>query len=222
MEASERLARFFLDGDCASAIQLIKQQPNQDRAALYRDLFTPAMYKIGDLWEKNEISVADEHLATGICDFVLSRLFQIQKKTAAAKKAMFLCLQGEEHYLGLKMVNNLFEERGWETKYFGSSLPLEYARQTALEWKPEVIGLSVSIVYHLPNLNSYVKTLSNLPHKPHILVGGRLADQYDLSPYTEEKAEILTNLSKVEEWFNRSDKKGFLPHNERPNASTLY
>ncbi|WP_078411960.1 cobalamin B12-binding domain-containing protein [Priestia abyssalis] len=222
MEAAERLARFFLDGDCDGAIQLIKQQPNQDWMVLYRDLFTPAMYEIGELWEKNEISVADEHLATGICDFVLSRLFQIRKKTAPSKKAMFLCLQGEQHYLGLKMVNNLFEERGWETKYFGSSLPLEYARQTALEWKPEVIGLSVSIVYNLPNLNSYVKTLSALPHKPHILVGGRLAHRYDLSPYTEQKAEILTNLRKVEEWFNRFEKKGPLSDYERPNASTLY
>jgi MerR family transcriptional regulator, light-induced transcriptional regulator len=199
----EKLARLFLDGNHAEALRFIKQQPNQSRMILFRDLFTPAMYLIGELWENNEISVADEHLATGVCDFVLSRLFQVSEETMGnANKAMFLCLQGEQHYLGIKMINSLFEERNWETKYFGASLPVEYALKSALQWKPEVIGLSVSIVYNLPVLKNYVRTLSALPHKPVILIGGRLANKYDLEPYANNQGIIINNLEQAEKWLD--------------------
>jgi MerR family transcriptional regulator, light-induced transcriptional regulator len=204
----EKLARLFLDGNHAEALRFIKQQPNQSRMVLFRDLFTPAMYFIGDLWENNEISVADEHLATGVCDFVLSRLFQVsEEKMGSRNKAMFLCLQGEQHYLGLKMINSLFEGRDWETKYFGASLPLEYALKSALQWKPEVIGLSVSIVYNLPVLKNYVRTLSALPHKPVILIGGRLAYKYDLEPYTNNQGIIINSLEQAEKWLDEYAEK---------------
>jgi len=198
----EKLARLFLDGNHAEALRFIKQQPDQNRMVLFRDLFTPAMYMIGDLWENNEISVADEHLATGVCDFVLSRLFQVSEERSGEKKAMFLCLQGEQHYLGIKMINSIFEEKGWETKYFGASLPLEYALKSALQWKPEVIGLSVSIVYNLPVLKNYVRTLGALPHKPAILIGGRLANKYDLVPYSNNQGIIIKSLEQAEKWLD--------------------
>lgn len=204
----EKLARLFLDGNHAEALRFIKQQPNQSRMVLFRDLFTPAMYFIGDLWENNEISVADEHLATGVCDFVLSRLFQVsEEKMGTGNKAMFFCLQGEQHYLGIKMINSLFEERDWETRYFGASLPLEYALKSALQWKPEVIGLSVSIVYNLPVLKNYVRTLSALPHKPVILIGGRLAYKYDLEPYTNNQGIIIKSLEQAEKWLDEYAEK---------------
>ncbi|MDM5318284.1 cobalamin B12-binding domain-containing protein [Fictibacillus sp. b24] len=200
---AEKLARLFLEGNHAEALRFIKQQPDQNRMVLFRDLFTPAMYMIGDLWENNEISVADEHLATGVCDFVLSRLFQVSAdETKREKKAMFLCLQGEQHYLGIKMINSIFEEKGWETKYYGASLPLEYALKSALQWKPEVIGLSVSIVYNLPVLKNYVRTLSALPNKPAILVGGRLTEKYDLDPYVNNQGIIIKNLQQAEQWLD--------------------
>ncbi|MBY6038276.1 cobalamin-dependent protein [Fictibacillus nanhaiensis] len=207
MSDAEKLARLFLEGDHAEAMNFIKQQPNQDKMVLFRDLFTPAMYLIGDLWENNEISVADEHLATGVCDFVLSRLFLVSGEKSVNKKAMFFCLQGEEHYLGIKMINSLFQEKGWETKYYGASLPLEYALKSALQLKPQVIGLSVSIVYNLPVLKNYVRTLAALPHKPSILIGGRLTEKYDLEPYANNQAIIIKNLNQAEQWLNEYTEK---------------
>ncbi len=35
----------------------------------------PAMYEVGELWEKNEISVAQEHLATAIANRIMSSLY---------------------------------------------------------------------------------------------------------------------------------------------------
>ena len=63
------------------------------------------MYYIGELWENNEISVADEHLATAVCDMILTELSQEKTKNVTIdKKVMLLGLEEEQHYIGLRMV----------------------------------------------------------------------------------------------------------------------
>jgi methanogenic corrinoid protein MtbC1 len=201
MQHAETLASFLLEGDSEKVWEHIHEHQHLSRLEVYQNLITPAMQHIGFLWETNKITVADEHLATAICDFVLSKLAYNRDKIDSGQKAMFLCLDGEQHYIGLKMVNSLFEENGWETKYYGPSLPLEYALKTALEWKPNVIGLSVSIVYHLPKLKEYAAEFAKLLHKPAVLLGGRLAGKYDLVPYCAEDTVILRDLPETMEWL---------------------
>ncbi|MED4533269.1 cobalamin-dependent protein [Metabacillus fastidiosus] len=197
----KQLASFLLDGDSLKVWEYIQKNKRLSLHEIYENMITPAMRYIGFLWENNEITVADEHLATATCDFVLSKLGYNVEKIKLDQKAMFLCLEGEQHYIGLKMVNNLFEEHGWETKYFGPNLPLEYALTAALEWKPNVIGLSVSIVHYLPKLKEYIAELVNLPHKPEVLIGGRLAAKYNLVPYCTDNTIILTDLLSTKEWL---------------------
>ncbi|WP_026695249.1 cobalamin B12-binding domain-containing protein [Peribacillus kribbensis] len=198
-EIYKSFAEALLKGDQEDALNIVKKVHYYNRAEAFLDIFTPAMRYIGDLWENNDISVADEHLATAVCDFVLSRLYPAKSSSSQAmlnKRAMFLCLEGEQHYLGLKMVSSLFEEAGWNTRYLGPNLPLEYALKHAAAWQPDVIGLSVTIVYHLPLLKTYVKELSKLSFKPEIFVGGRLVGTYDLLPYCKE-AVLVKDLNEL-------------------------
>lgn len=109
------------------------------------------------------------------------------------------------HYLGLKMVKILFEENGWNTLYFGPNLPLEYVIKKAGTWKPNVIGLSVSIVYHLPQLQNYIRELSQLPGMPRILLGGRMAGKYNLFS-SEKHTEIFEDLNVLEDWLKQNGK----------------
>lgn len=75
MNDARHLADYLLQGDEEIAIQLIEAEMNRtSQQQMMNDLLTPAMQHIGYLWENNQITVADEHLATAICDFVLSKL----------------------------------------------------------------------------------------------------------------------------------------------------
>lgn len=200
-QSIHKLASYLLEGNERAAMDYVKTAVHYPRIELFRELFTPAMQYIGELWEKNEITVADEHVATATCDFLLSRLYPLTDNKPSKKRAMFLCLEGEQHYLGLKMVNSLFEEEGWDTLYFGPNLPLEYAMKKAETWQPDVIGLSVSIVYHLPQLKSYIESFSNLVSNPTILVGGRIVDYYDLTDYCSAQTEIIGDLDELGTWM---------------------
>ncbi|SFB21880.1 Methanogenic corrinoid protein MtbC1 [Bacillus sp. cl95] len=201
-----QLSNFLLDGDHQKVWDYIKNHGDLSQLEIYQNMITPAMHHIGYLWENNKITVADEHLATATCDFVLSRLaYEPSVKPAKRDtrfKAMFLCLEEEQHYLGLKMANSLFKENDWDTKYFGPNLPLEYALKSAKEWKPHVIGLSVSIVYHLPKLRNYTNEFSKLSNQPVVLLGGRLTENYDLRPYCSPQTIIMKNLPEMKQWLH--------------------
>lgn len=208
-EEVRKFAEYLLEGDALASIDFIKYKQQLTTLEIFDQFFTPAMKYVGELWENNEITVADEHLATGTCDFVLSRLFPWQEEQSSNdKKAMFLCPEGERHYLGLKMVSSLFVESGWSVRFFGPDLPLDSALKAAEKWQPDVIGLSIAIVYHLPHLQDYVQRFSNLPAHPSIILGGRLAGMYDLKPYCSESTIIFDDLHAAHLWLKNAKVKG--------------
>jgi MerR family transcriptional regulator, light-induced transcriptional regulator len=209
MEKGVVLSQFLIDGNQDAAWEIIDAERKEGKSSLYiyENIFTSAMRHVGYLWETNKISVADEHLATSTCDFLLARfLWQKLKETPAAavgKKAMFLCVEKEQHYLGLKMASQLFSEAGWETRFHGPNLPLEYVKKTALDWKPNAICISFSILYHAEHLKPYISELEKLPHRPEIIIGGRLLDQYEFNRHGSERTKFMKNLEDVRNWLDR-------------------
>ncbi|MDP4553249.1 cobalamin B12-binding domain-containing protein [Alkalihalobacillus macyae] len=209
----QHLTNDFLEGDQDRAWDRITEQKilMEDSHLTYEAL-TKAMQRVGKLWEENEISVADEHLATTTCDYVLSRYAYTRKLTSKntnGPRALFLCIEQEQHYLGLKMISLLFQEYGWQTKLFGANLPLEHVIDTVEKWDASVVGISVSIMSHVERLNHYVTELEGLEKTPEVIVGGRLAAQIDLSKYCSNETIVVPNLDQVRLWLeNRKGGEG--------------
>jgi methanogenic corrinoid protein MtbC1 len=89
------------------------------------DLIAPVMHEVGRRWELGEIGVADEHLATSVCEWLL---FSIagrapRVRTPRARRAVVGCSPGEQHTLGALIVANVLSERGWRVLYLGASTP---------------------------------------------------------------------------------------------------
>lgn len=73
---SKKLAQLLLLGDTENSYKLVKSLLIEGLTSLYiyENIIKEVMYYIGYLWEIDEISVADEHLATGTVDYVLTML----------------------------------------------------------------------------------------------------------------------------------------------------
>lgn len=202
-EKWREFAEHLLNGNEQGAYQLIK---NEDGGSLsiYMEIVTPAMQYVGELWQEDKVTVAEEHLATSVCDFVLSRYgFQFKKQSENRNgKIMFLCLEKEQHMLGTKMAAALCEEKNWDVRMLGANLPLESALSIAADWQPDVIGLSAALPYRLPILGEYVKELEGLAYKPKVIVGGRLASTYDLYSYTSKDTVIFKQLTDLASWLD--------------------
>ncbi|MFC4735719.1 B12-binding domain-containing protein [Bacillus daqingensis] len=215
----------LLDGDHGAAFSIVRDVRRENgRLALFQDLITPSMYTIGYKWEQGDITVAEEHLATGVCDFVLTQLeYELvsqSKQIDADPKALFFSMENEKHYLGLKMVSILFRERGWNVKFLQSDLPVELALEEASRWNPSVIGLSFSLSYRAEELSRYLEGFHKQSNGADILVGGRLVSKFDFSAIAA-KTTFLKDLHELTAWFKTTERTGRDEANEQSNTTSV-
>lgn len=64
-------------GNRQHAVSIARQALEEgiDVRDLYVEVFQPAMHEIGRLWETNQLTVAQEHLATAITQSVMAQLY---------------------------------------------------------------------------------------------------------------------------------------------------
>ncbi|PYZ98169.1 cobalamin-binding protein [Alteribacter lacisalsi] len=216
----------LLAGDQGESFHIVNRlRETQSRLSIYHNLVTPAMYDIGRLWEENKISVADEHLATGVCDFVLSQTeFDLVQKPLSSKKpkAMFFSIADEWHQLGIKMVSILFKEHGWNVRYLNANLPQDHALNNAKVWKPDLIGMSISLAYRAPDLSGYIEAFEKLPSKPAIMIGGRVMANYNLSSIVSHNTLVMKDLPELNDWLimNKQNRRDGI--NAKSNTTSLY
>src|SRR5687767_7769930 len=90
----------LLAGDRRGALRVIDAALDQGRpvVALQRDVVQAAQREIGRLWETNDISIAQEHMATAISHVALSRLFELATPAARVERRVVVaCVEGERH-----------------------------------------------------------------------------------------------------------------------------
>jgi excisionase family DNA binding protein len=80
--------------------------------------------EIGLAWERGDISVADEHIASERLARALARLTENLPVAPDAPRALLVCPDGEEHTLGLSMVELGLREAGWRTRWIGRAAPV--------------------------------------------------------------------------------------------------
>ena len=141
---------------------------------LFTDLFQRSMYQVGELWENNRITVANEHLATSITESLLNLVYPALFATEhTGKKAVISCSANEFHQIGGKMVADIFELNGWDSHFLGANLPSEDMVQYIQEVQPDVVGLSLSIIANLDHLKRGIEVVRTDFPKLDLLIGGQ-------------------------------------------------
>ncbi len=177
---AEDVYRLYLDGLLTNNREQCRQCFQQwldaepDLLSLYEDLVQRALYDVGDLWERNRISVATEHLATAISESLLNlaypRLFATPRN---GQSALVTCAANEHHQIGGKMVADLFEFHGWRGCFLGANTPLRDVLALVGEKWADVVALSVAMTSGLADvIDAATAIRTAFPAVP-ILVGGQ-------------------------------------------------
>ncbi len=141
---------------------------------LYEYVMKPAMYKVGELWEYNKISVATEHLASAIVEAILNELYsEVISKDKNEKKVIVSCVEKEYHQIGIKMVGDIFESNGWHSYFLGANTPINELISFTKTIKPDLLAFSLSIYFHLPILEMMIEKTRNELSDISIIVGGQ-------------------------------------------------
>ncbi len=158
---------------------------------LYVDVIAWAQHEIGRLWERNEVSVSQEHVATAISQLTLSQIYPaLPRKNPIGRTALVSCVEGELHELGARMVADMLEVEGYEVVLLGANTPTESLIQMIRDLSPDIVGLSVSMESFLPAAIEAVKQIRAIgSDSPQILVGGHAVE--DLGGHFEDVRIVL-------------------------------
>lgn len=177
---NEDLFQYYLeslmDGDRQQCKLIVEDllRSDMDVKDLYAQLFQASLYKVGELWERNAISVATEHLATAITEWLMTLAYpRIFGAEHTGKKAVIACVAGEYHQIGAKMVADTFEMNGWEGYFLGANTPTDELMRFIDEKNPDILGLSLSISAHMSSLLALVDTISSIHPDLSVVAGGQ-------------------------------------------------
>lgn len=161
-----------------------------------------AMERVGELWEVDRLTVADEHLATAIGHQVLMKLIDpLQVAPFHSRENVLLAaVQGQQHVLGLRMIADVLEGAGFNVLYLGADVPVEALAKFAAEHRPAVTGLSYSIAVDIGVLADSVFAVREATPETRLMLGGRAAPR-DLSasgfPWVSGSSTVLPSIEKL-------------------------
>jgi methanogenic corrinoid protein MtbC1 len=142
----------------------------------------PALYAIGEKWQTNLVSVAQEHMATAIAQSVMTEgLLRSPPPVPNHKRALLACVEGNNHAVGLRMVADALLLAGWEVQHLGANVPTLALVRHAAEWQPDLIGLSVSFAHQVQAVRAVIAQLDERlgSARPAVIMGGLAVNRFN-------------------------------------------
>ena len=169
--------RGLLNGDDENAFQVIHRMllARCPLADVYLNLITPALVEIGQLWCDGEIGVGLEKLASHLVLKHMDRLrgMHTSERRRLPQRILVACVEGELHYIGARMVADLFDIEGWPVDFLGADVPTPSLIDTIKIRRPHLVALSVRTSSDLDHARHVVEEFRTRPDAPKILLGGQ-------------------------------------------------
>ncbi|MEE4197047.1 MAG: cobalamin-dependent protein [Bacteroidales bacterium] len=195
----------LLDGNRKQSFQIVEHYLERGITVkeLYEEYIKKTLYRVGELWEHNKISVASEHLATAITESILNSLFEkIVSEKRVGKSAIVACVENEYHQVGIKMIADVFEMNGWDTHFLGANVPVDELVAFAKAKDASIFALSLSIYFHLPVLEKMLEKITEAFPETSVIVGGQA--------FRHGGLEVVQKYPTVKYFKNLEDTESFI------------
>lgn len=162
-EMQQVFLSLLLHGDTQGCLKLADQSIHtaDDLKHFYLDVVWPAMTKIGQLWETNQISVVEEHLSTAIVGRVMAALYpRFALFTVTRGTAVVSSGPNEFHEIGARMLADFMEMDGWDVTYLGANTPANEILAILKRNKPFVAALSVATVFNIDKARQVIQMIN--------------------------------------------------------------
>jgi excisionase family DNA binding protein len=137
----------------------------------------PAMREIGELWHRNEIGIAQEHLATRTAIAALYKLRNALPVPVMRNRLAICCaIDGDLHELPTLMAQMAIENEGWEVVNFGAAMPLYSLTEEVAKHSPNLVCISAAVINDLERMSRDYRDFREKTARLEIpvLLGGRI------------------------------------------------
>ncbi|KAF0091475.1 MAG: cobalamin B12-binding domain-containing protein [Fusobacteria bacterium] len=176
IDVNKKYLDYLLNYDTQGAYKFVESliKTGYTLEEIYIDILQEVMHEVGNLWQRQEISVDKEHYCTSTTQVILSQFYPLIFSSAKKGAKILTCTVGSElHEMGARMISDLFEFYGWDSIYLGAAVPNEFVLKAIEENKPDLIALSVTMPQHLTICHDLVKAIKAKNINSKIAVGGR-------------------------------------------------
>lgn len=174
---TERFLAAQLVGDRREALRLVVEDGIALGARvidLQARVIRTAQQEIGRLWQTNRVSIAQEHLATGVSQVVMARLFEFVSPTPRNGVVVAVaCVEGELHDFPARLVADYLDHAGFTIRYFGANVPTDDTLLMLKSDPPRLLALSTTMSFNVAALRDTVgRVRSEIGTTLPILIGG--------------------------------------------------
>jgi len=186
----------FDDGDAHAVFDTLLARLSID--TLLRDVIIPYLHELGERWERDEVSIAQEHFASTL---LRGRLLGLGRGwgRGIGPVAILACAPGEQHDLGLLVFGLALRARGWRIVYLGTDTPIASVADAARSCTPAAVVVSA---VDPRAFRRHTEELQQLARDTRLFLGGagakaRLnADLLTLTGDPVDEAERMTQLAR--------------------------
>ncbi len=195
-EASEKsrklLYKKLTDGDINICVKIYDEYVKIFNTTDFFDkILKPVMYRIGDEWANNKISIATEHVASNVAQ-TLVKIIMDKETVNANKKKVLLCVPlGEEHHLGCDVIETFLTGKGYKVFNMATSIPSDSILYFIEHNEPDVVMVSITLDDNLKTGQRLIKKIKDSFDVP-ILVGGFALEQEKIPNFD---AKVIVNLA---------------------------
>jgi MerR family transcriptional regulator, light-induced transcriptional regulator len=136
--------------------------------AVLRDVILPYLHKVGEWWEHDRMSVAQEHFAS---QFLQARLNALSRgwDRGLGPRAVLAAAPGDYHTLGITCFGIALHRLGWRVVSLGAATPIEMIAEVAAATGASLVGVSASVG---GLLEPHAAALAELAQATPVAVGG--------------------------------------------------
>ncbi len=139
------------------------------------ETLTPLNRAVGDAWMRGELEVFEEHLYTEQLQVALRTAINAFPRQTGAPKVLLTTFPGEQHGVGLLMVEALLVPEGSQCISLGVQTPVDDIRRAAVAHNVQLVALSFSAAFPVRQASEGLATLRRqLPPTITLWAGGEM------------------------------------------------
>ena len=152
---------------------------------IYLSVLAPAQVKLGEMWHRGEINIAQEHLATAITMQMMDRQRQAAKpRTPIGLRALVTPAKDDQHFVGARITADLLIMDGWDVDFFWNATPDKDLAEYLQLRRIDLLAISATMSEFLPNVAATIEAIRKLnSSRPKILLGGSAISHVDFDPH---------------------------------------
>lgn len=194
-----QLYRHLIKGDFDSTKQLYDTYSLASGIpSFFEKILTPVMYQIGDMWAKNRLGIADEHVASNIAN-TLVKMINSKYTDMPTKKKIVICVpEGEEHNLGANILETHLSSIGHRVYNLTPTEPHDSIVNFIGSTKPDSVIVSITLEDNIKPGQRLVKKIRDRFDVP-VYVGGQAIkdDQVRFENAQIIRDTSLKNIAKI-------------------------